>query len=76
MNTTQQINPELIVAIEDTKKQMIQVINTALQIRGIPCSVLEMLMNDLTMQIRLGAREELTQAREELSKAKEKGENT
>lgn len=57
MNNTQEQRP-LILEVEDVKQSLIQTINEAVR-RGVPCFILEPIMNDLTTQVKMGAKEEL-----------------
>lgn len=64
MDTTEKARRPLILEVDDAKQQIFQTINEAIQVRGIPCVILEPILNDILTQVRLRAREELTIAKQ------------
>ena len=55
----------MILDIEDVKQQMFAVINEAMQVKKIPCFMLEPIMNNLASQVSMGAQAELERARQQ-----------
>ena len=53
----------LIIELDDTKKELIQCVNNAVQNRGLPCYLIEPLFAELYTQIKVGAQNELAQAK-------------
>ena len=70
MNNSEDKRP-LILEIEDVKQSLIQIINEAIQVRGIPCFILEPVLNNLVTQVRLGYKEELERVKKQESEATE-----
>lgn len=56
----------LIIRLNETKTELISVINNAVQQSGIPCYLLEPILSELLTQVRDGARSELQMAREQM----------
>ena len=63
----------LILELNEAKAELVQSVNNALRIRGIPCYLMEPILSDVLAQIREGARNELAAAQAEADK-KEKSE--
>lgn len=57
MNNEKSTRP-LVLELDDTKKALIQVVNEAIQVKGIPCFLMEYVWNEIGAQIRSGANEE------------------
>lgn len=55
----------MILEIEDFKQQIIAIINEAMQVKKIPCFILEPIMNDFVTQVGMGAKAELERARQQ-----------
>lgn len=55
----------MILDIEDFKQQMIAVINEAIQVKNVPCFILEPIVNELAAQVGMGAKAELERARQQ-----------
>lgn len=53
----------LILEIEDTKQEMIYVVNKAIQ-RGLPCYIVNMIFDGICSQVQEGAKSELAMARQ------------
>lgn len=67
MNNKKQTQRPLILDVNDTKQTLVQVINEAINIKKIPCFILESFLNELLAQIRVGTQEELARARQQES---------
>ena len=65
----------LIITLNETKIELISVINTAIQENRIPCYFIEPILSELLTQVREGAKNELQMAREQMKNA-EQIENT
>ena len=55
----------LILEIEDTKQEIINVVNKAIQ-RGLPCYIVDMILSDICIQVKDGAKNELAMARQQV----------
>ena len=62
----------LIIRLNETKTELISVINNAVQQSGIPCYLLEPILSELLTQVRDGARNELQMAREQMNNIEQK----
>ena len=59
----------LIIMLNDTKMEMVSVINNAIQNNSLPFYLIEPIMSELLAQIREGAKNELQVAREQMAQA-------
>ena len=66
-------NKPIILEIEEAKTEIIQAINKAIQIRHIPCYLVDMLLTDMRAQLKEGARNELEMAKEQMNKQSNEG---
>ena len=57
------MNRPFILEVDEAKKEFIQVINNAIHARKLPCYIIEMIVNDLHLQIKEGAKSELEMAK-------------
>ena len=57
------MNKPFIIEIDEAKKEFIQVINNAIQVRKLPCYIIEMILEGLHYQIKEGAKSELEMAK-------------
>lgn len=64
MNNETNTRP-LVLEMDDTKKALAQIVNEAIQVKGIPCFLMECIWNDIGAQIHNGAREEREFARKQ-----------
>ena len=53
----------LILEIDDAKQEMVGVVNKAIQ-SGLPCYIIDMILSDICMQVKSGAKNELAMARQ------------
>lgn len=67
----EKINKPLILEIDEVKKEFIQVINSAIQVRKLPCYIIDMVLTDLHAQIKDGAKSELEMAKAQVQESKE-----
>ena len=56
-------NRPFILEVDEAKKEFIQVINNAIQVRNLPCYIIEMILNDLHTQIKEVAKSEIEMAK-------------
>ena len=59
----EKMNRPFILEVDEAKKEFIQVINNAIQVRNLPCYIIEMILTDLHAQIKEGAKNELEMAK-------------
>ena len=67
----EKINKPLILEIDEAKREFIQVINNAIQVRNLPCYIISMVLDDLHAQIKDGAKSELEMAKAQVQESKE-----
>lgn len=60
------IQKSFILEIEEAKTEMIQVINNAIQVRKLPCYIIDMILSEISTQIKEGAKQELTMAKAQM----------
>lgn len=66
----------IILTIEETKTELINKVNSAID-QGVPCYFLEPILTDILAQVKNGAKRELEQAKVmELEQAKESTDKT
>ena len=61
------IQKPLILEIEEAKLELIQVINNAMQVHKLPCYLIDMILSEVSAQIKEGAKNELAMAREQIN---------
>ena len=66
----------LVIEIDETKRDLVSVIDAATQIRKIPCYLLEMVLSDVLSQVQEVARREREFARQSFEKQLAEAENT
>ena len=62
------MNKPFVIEMDETKKDLVSVVDTAIQERKIPCYVLEILLGDILSQVQEVARREREIARQSLDK--------
>ena len=60
------IQKSFILEMEEAKLEIIQVINNAIQVRKLPCYLLDMVLSDISTQIKAVAQQELAMAKEQI----------
>lgn len=55
-----------ILEMEEAKLEMVQVINNAIQVRKIPCYIIDTLLAEIVAQVKEGAKNELAAARQQV----------
>ena len=70
------MNKPFVIEMDEAKRDLVSVVDTAIQIRKIPCYVLEMLLSDVLSQVQEVARREREFARQSLEKQIAEAENT
>lgn len=55
-----------IVEIDDAKMEIIQSINNAMQVHGLPLYLVDMILTDIYAQVKEGAKNELAMARAQM----------
>ncbi len=67
----EKMNRPFILEVDEAKKEFIQVINNAIQVRKLPCYIIEMILENLHTQIKEGAKSELEMAKAQVKQDKE-----
>lgn len=62
------IQKPFILEMDEFKTEMIQVINNAIQVRKLPCYLIDMILSEMCVTIKEGAKNELAMAREQVDK--------
>lgn len=57
----------LIVEIDEAKKEIIQVINNAINVHRLPCYFVDMILSDIAAQVQEGAKNELAMAKAQMN---------
>lgn len=60
------IQKPFILEMDEAKQEFIQVINNAIQVRKLPCYILDILLSEISAQIKEGAKQELAMARQQM----------
>ena len=61
----------VILDIEETRLELIQCINDALNVRKLPCYIIDMILSGISAQIKEGAKSELNAARQQMNNGEE-----
>ena len=56
-----------ILEMDEAKQEIIQVINNAIQVRKLPCYILDTLLSEICSQIKEGAKQELAMAKAQMN---------
>ena len=59
-------NKPFILEMEETKMELIKVINNAIQERKMPCYIVDTLLAEIVAQVKEGAKNELAAARQQV----------
>lgn len=65
------IQKPIILEMDEAKAEIIQVINNAIQARKIPCYMLDMILSEISAQIKEGAKNELTMLKQQMEQNEE-----
>lgn len=57
------IQKPFILEMEEVKLEMVQVINKAIQVHNLPCYMIDMILSEISAQIKEGAKNELEMAK-------------
>ena len=57
------IQKPLILEMDEAKLEIIHVINNAIQVHGLPCYIVDMILSEIGAQIKEGAKNELAMAK-------------
>lgn len=68
------IQKPFILEIDEAKSEIAQVINNAIRTRGLPLYVIDMILSEIYLQVKDGAKGELAMAREQMIKSSETAE--
>ena len=60
------IQKPFILEMDEAKSEIIQAINNAIQVRKLPCYLLDMILSEISSQIKAGAQNELAIARQQM----------
>lgn len=60
------VQRSLIVEMDEAKTEIIQVINNAIQVRGLPLYILAMMLDGVCAQVKEGAKNELAMAKAQM----------
>lgn len=60
-----EIKRPFVLEMDDAKFEIIQSINNAIQVHGLPLCVVDMILSELCVQVKDGAKQELAMARKQ-----------
>lgn len=60
------IQKPFILEMDEAKMEIIQVINNAIQVHKLPCYLIDMILSEVSTQIKEGAKNELNMARQQV----------
>lgn len=60
------IQKPFILEMDEAKMEIIQSINNAIQVHNLPCYLVDMILSEICVQIKEGAKQELTMARQQV----------
>ena len=63
----EEIQKPFILEMDEAKADIIQAINNAIQVRKLPCYLIDMILSDIGSQIKEGAKQELAMARAQIN---------
>ncbi len=72
MDNKEQTPRPLILELEELKRTLTIAVNSAVQMKGIPCYFVEPILSDLCSQVRENARQELESVRSQYEATLEK----
>lgn len=55
-----------ILEMDEAKFEIIQVINNAIQVHKLPCYIVDMILSEISTQIKEGAKQELAMAKAQM----------
>ena len=61
------IQKPFILEIDEAKTEIIQAINSAIQVHGLPFCIIDMILSDIGAQIKDGAKQEIAMARQQVA---------
>ena len=67
MEEKKEIQKPFILEMDEAKKEIIQAINNAIQVHKLPCYIIDMILSDVSGQIREGAKSELAMANQQMA---------
>ena len=62
----EKIQKPFILEMEEAKLEMVQVINNAIQVRKIPCYIIDTILSEVVAQVKAEAKNELALARQQV----------
>ena len=71
MEEKREMQRPFIVEVDEVKSEMIQIINNAIQVRKLPCYIIDMMLSEISAQIKDGAKQELAMARQQITQSDE-----
>lgn len=66
MEDKKDIQKPLILEIDEAKMEIVQCINNIMQMHNLPCYITSMILDDVYMQVKEGAKNELAMAKEQM----------
>ena len=61
------IQKPFILEMDEAKLEIIQAINNAIQVHGLPLTIVDMILSDVGAQIKEGAKQELAMTRQQMT---------
>ena len=60
------IQKPIILEMDEAKEELIQAINNAIQVRGLPLYIVDMILSELYAQVKEGAKQEIAMAKAQI----------
>ena len=67
----EKVQRPFILEVDDAKKEIVQSINNAIQVHGLPMYLVDMILSELCAQVKEGAKQELAMAKAQVEKQDE-----
>ena len=67
----EKVQRPFILEVDDAKKEIVQSINNAIQVHGLPLYIVDMILSELSSQVKEGAKQELAMAKAQVEKQDE-----
>jgi hypothetical protein len=60
------IQKPMIIEVAEAKNEIVQCINNAIQMHKLPCYIIDLILSEVSAQVKMGANNELTSARKQM----------
>ena len=60
------IQKPMIIEVAEAKNEIVQCINNAIQMHKLPCYIIDLILSEVSAQVKMGANNELTSAKKQM----------